>query len=76
MSSHFESYLGQRCIIKEGLSQQELVEVTFLEVSPAGDLVKVQYSNNGVKTWLRTNTVTVVEVLANLNEDKLLLEQI
>ena len=55
--------VGKRCLVKP--DGQSLAEVTVLEISPAGENVKVR-TKSGNEFWENVSRVTLLEVLASV----------
>jgi hypothetical protein len=59
MSAEYKDNVGKRLLIEWGISG--VIEVLVLEVSPSGNLVKIQAPNH--TEWVRTYKHDIIEVL-------------
>jgi len=68
MEDNWEDLIGRRALIKSYYFALDNTyvpqEVRFLELSPSGEWVKIQYLNvNRSAKWIETDKVEIIEVL-------------
>ena len=61
----WRKYIGSRLLVayRNDVLERNIMEVEVLEVSPSGKYVKLKFIDSGVKKWVDSTELKVVEVL-------------